>query len=173
MKRSLLILLFFISVKTELLAQSQYEISKDEKHPEQQIIRGIVNKYLVQNDTAYSKWYNNSQNSYNPDTATLNAFERAKGKIQFVVFGGTWCEDTQFILPKFFKLQEKAGVPDNTITFFTVNRAKRSLGSIAEAFNVTLVPTIIVMKEGKEIGRVVEYGKTGKWDKELAAILNQ
>jgi hypothetical protein len=56
---------------------------------------------------------------------------------------------------------------------FGVNRAKTSLGNIAKAFNVTLVPTIIVMKEGKEIGRVVEYGKTGKWDKELAEILNQ
>ncbi len=153
--------------------QAQYEICPDEKHPEQHIFRGIINKYVVQNDTAYTKWYNSSQGYYSPDTATLNAFERTKGKIQFVVFGGTWCEDTQFILPKFFKIQEKSGVPDDAITFFGVNRAKKSLGSISDAFNVTLVPTIIVMKGGKEIGRVVEYGKTGKWDKELVEILNQ
>ena len=173
MKKYLLIILIVISANSDLFAQAQYEIAKDEKHPEQLVLRGIINKYLVQNDTAYSKWYDNSLKYYNPDTATLNAFERAKGKYQFVIFGGTWCEDTQFILPKFFKLQEKTGVPDNTITFFGVNRAKKSLGSISDAFNVTLVPTIIVMKEGKEIGRVVEYGKTGKWDKELATILNQ
>ncbi len=29
------------------------------------------------------------------------------------------------------------------------------------------------MKDGKEVGRVVEYGKTGKWDKEIAVLLNQ
>jgi hypothetical protein len=30
-----------------------------------------------------------------------------------------------------------------------------------------------VMKDNKEIGRVVEYGKTGKWDVELAEILKK
>ena len=165
------IIIVLLFANEHSFAQAQYEISKDEKHPEVKVLRGLVNKYLIQNDTAFN-WYNSSQGYYNPDTATLNAFERAKGKVQFVIFGGTWCEDTQFILPKFFKLQEKTGIPDERITFFGVNRAKNSLGNIAKAFNITLVPTIIVMKDGKEIGRVVEYGKTGKWDKELADILN-
>ena len=165
---TLLVAVLFI---TSSYSQAQYEILKDEKHPEQHILRGILNKYLVQNDTAYN-WYGSSFNMYKPDTASLSAFERAKGKVQFVVFGGTWCEDTQFILPKFFKLQEMSGVADNKITFFGVNRAKKSLASIADAFNIINVPTIIIMKDGKEAGRVVEYGKTGKWDKELADILN-
>ena len=70
-------------------------------------------------------------------------------------------------------LQEKAGIPDDRITFFGVNRDKQTLGNIASAMKITNVPTIIVMKDGKEIGRVVEYGKTGKWDNELADILNK
>ncbi len=172
MKKYLLTLLFLIYTSGTLFAQAQYEASQDEKHPEVKIVRGLVNKYQIQNDTAF-KWYGPNQGGYNPDTATLNAMARAKGKYQLIVFGGTWCEDTQFILPKFFKLQEKSGFPDEAITMFGVNRAKNSLGSIAKAFNITLVPTIIVMKDGKEIDRVVEYGKTGKWDKELAAILNR
>lgn len=151
-------------------AQAQYEITKDPNHPEQHIMRGIVNKYLIQNDSTYT-WYNSSQSYYKPDTATLNAFEKAKDKVQFVVFGGTWCEDTQFILPKFFKLQEMTGIKDTAISFFAVNRNKKTLSSLADAFGITNVPTIIVMKEGKEVGRVVEYGKTGSWDKELAGML--
>ncbi len=118
-------------------------------------------------------WFIHKHEGSDPDKETTNAFARAKGKYQLVVFGGTWCEDTQFILPKFFKLQEKSGFPDEAITLFGVNREKTSLGNIAKAFNVTLVPTFIVMKDGKEIGRVVEYGKTGKWDREIAALLNQ
>jgi thiol-disulfide isomerase/thioredoxin len=152
-------------------SQAQYEIVKDEKHPEQAYLRGIINKYLIQNDSVYSKWYNSSMSYYKPDTATLAAFSGAKKNMQFVIFGGTWCEDTQFVLPKFFKLQEMSGVPDNAITFFAVNRAKKSLAAITDAFAVVNVPTIIVMKDGKEAGRVVEYGKTGNWDKELAEII--
>jgi thiol-disulfide isomerase/thioredoxin len=162
--------LLLLSLSYLVNAQAQYEISQDPQHPEVKILRGIINKYLVQNDSSF-KWYNTNQKFYGPDSSTLNAFERTKGKLQFVLFGGTWCEDTQFILPQFFKLQEMSGVPDSMITFFGVNREKRSLGSIAEAFGITNVPTIIVMKDGKEIGRVVEYGKTGKWDKELAEII--
>lgn len=172
MKKCLFTFLFFIAATAGLFAQAQYEASQDPKHPEVKVVRGLINKYQIQNDTAF-KWYNPGQAGYNPDTATLNAFERAKGKYQFIVFGGTWCEDTQFILPKFFKLQEKSGIPDDVITLFGVNREKNSLGNIAKAFKITNVPTIIVMKDGKEIDRVVEYGKTGKWDKELAAILNK
>jgi thiol-disulfide isomerase/thioredoxin len=151
-------------------AQAQYEISTAERHSGQKVLRGIINKYLVMNDPAF-QWYNANQTAYTPDTAILSAMERSKGKVQFVVFGGTWCEDTQFILPKFFKLQEMSGLSDDQFTFFGVNEAKKSLGHIAEAFGITNVPTIIVMKDNKETGRVVEYGKTGKWDKELAEIL--
>ena len=170
MKRILCVAVLLVFFSLPSLAQAQYEISRDPKHPEVTVLRGFINKYLVQNDTAFS-WYSSNQKIYGPDSSVLNAFERTKGKIQFVVFGGTWCEDTQFVLPRFFKLQEMSGVKDDMITFFGVNREKRSLGGIAEAFGITNVPTIIAMKDGKELGRVVEYGKTGKWDKELAELL--
>lgn len=172
MKKYFLTTFCLLASATGLFAQAQYEASADPKHPEVKVVRGLINKYQIQNDSAF-KWFGPNQGGYRPDTATLNAFERAKGKYQFVIFGGTWCEDTQFILPKFFKLQEASGFPDGGVTLFGVNREKTSLGNIAAAFDVKLVPTFIVMKNGKEVDRVVEYGKTGKWDKELAAILNK
>ena len=64
-------------------------------------------------------------------------------------------------------------VPDNNITFFGVNRSKKTLGNITNAFGIINVPTIIIMKDGKEAGRVVEYGKTGKWDVELSEIIDK
>ena len=169
--KKIIILLDLVSANVGAISQAQYEVTTDAKHPEVKIFRGIVNKYLIENENTFT-WMRSAKVGYKPDTATVNAFERNKGKVQFIVFGGTWCEDTQNILPKFFALQEKSGVPDNTISFFGVNREKKTLASIAEAFNIKNVPTIIIMKDGIEKGRVVEYGKTGNWDKELAQILN-
>jgi thiol-disulfide isomerase/thioredoxin len=154
-----------------ILAQVQYEISKDPEHPEVKVLKGVISKSLIENDTAFS-WYKSSQTFYSPDSAVLNSFKKAKDSLAFVIFGGTWCDDTQYILPKFFKLQELSGIADDHVTLFGVDRSKTTSGHIAEAMGITNVPTIIIMKNGKEVGRVVEYGKTGKWDEELADIIN-
>jgi thiol-disulfide isomerase/thioredoxin len=169
MKKFLLMMLLFFTINN-IMAQSPYISFKDPNHPEQYILNGIITKYALQNNSNY-QWYMNSQNNYVPAAAVVNALQTANGKVQLVVFGGTWCEDTQFILPKFFKLQEQSGFPDAAISFFAVDRNKKTIGGISEAFKVLNVPTIIVMKDGKETGRVVEYGKTGQWDKELMELL--
>ncbi len=163
-------ILFIFSVLF-IHAQTPYTSSADDKHKDVTILNGIISKYALQNSEEFYKWYNSNQSIYDPSGAVLNAMETAKNKVQFIIFGGTWCEDTQFVLPRFFKLQELSGFPDSGISFFGVNRAKKTLGNIGAAFNIVNVPTIIVMKDGKEVGRVVEYGKTGKWDVELADLL--
>ena len=68
------------------------------------------------------------------------------------------------------KYRELNGLSD-AISFFAVDRNKKTIGGITGAFKIINVPTIIVMKDGKEVGRVVEYGKTGQWDKELTELL--
>jgi len=45
------------------------------------------------------------------------------------------------------------------------------LSQLSEALNIDKVPTILVMQQGKEMGRVVEYGKYGVYDQELGEIL--
>ncbi len=135
------------------------------------ILNGIIQKNDIAANAAFKSWYNGNQTGYKVDTSITNAMANTKDKVQYVVFGGTWCGDTQFILPKFFKLQEQSGLSENNISIYAVDRSKKTLGNIAGAFKITNVPTIIVMKDGKEVGRVVEYGKTGKWDTELALLL--
>ena len=169
MKKSFLLIISAVAIATYTNAQTPYTNTINEK--KETILNGIITKYAIANNEVLKTWYGSNQISYKPDATIIAAMEAAKGKVQFVIFGGTWCEDTQFILPKFFKLQEQAGIADNTISFYGVDREKKTLGNLTDAFKITNVPTIIVMKDGKEVGRVVEYGKTGKWDIELAELL--
>lgn len=171
MKNRILFAVVLFLFSAAAFAQAQYEVSADPKHPEVKVLKGIISKDILISDPQFSKWYSESQKIYIPsDTSVTGPLSRNKD-VSYILFGGTWCEDTQFILPKFFKLQEKTGIPDNKITFFGVNRDKQTLGNLAAAMNVTNVPTIIVMKNGKEVGRVIEYGKTGYWDRELAELV--
>ncbi len=171
MKNIFLLAILAVTISKYTTAQTPYTSMVDANKVT--ILNGIITKYALENNEAFKSWYPSNQQSYTPSVAVLNAMETAKGKVQFVIFGGTWCEDTQFILPKFFKLQAQAGVNDNAISFYGVDRQKTTLGNLHAAFGITNVPTIIVMKNGTEIGRVVEYGKTGKWDEELAGILKK
>jgi hypothetical protein len=151
-------------------SQTPYVSVPDPKHPSQTFLVGIISKYILQNDSTYS-WYHDNQKNYKPTTDILNAYERGKDSTSFILFGGTWCDDSQFIIPKFFKILELSGYPESAVSFFAADRAKKTLGNLSSALNITNVPTVIVLRKGKEIGRVIEYGKTGKWDAEIAELI--
>lgn len=168
MKKIFIAVLLLFGFTNTIKAQSPYISVKE--YGTTYYLNGIITKYALSNDSNF-KWYDRNYKSYAVTSEIKNAFSDAKEKVQFIVFGGTWCEDTQFILPKFFKIQEEAGIADVDISFFATDRNKKTIGGIADVLKIVNVPTIIVMKYGKEVGRVVEYGKTGQWDKELAAFL--
>ena len=148
--------------------QIQYEISND---GQDKILKGIITRELISNDTSF-KWYNQNLSGYKPNEATANALKSKSADLQLIVFGGTWCGDTKYILPKLFALTDAAAFSQDKITLIGVDRNKKTISHLSEALGVVNVPTIIVMKNGKELGRVVEYGKTGVWDKELGDIID-
>lgn len=134
------------------------------------IIKGFFTQKDLATDSSFL-WYAQNRNGYVPESNALRNLRAKKDSVNFIVFGGTWCSDTQNILPKFFALTDAAGVTQDRITMIGVDRSKKTIHHLTEAFNVNFVPTIIVMKEGKEVGRVVEYGRYGMFDKELGEIL--
>jgi hypothetical protein len=148
-------------------AQTQYEVSND---GQDKILKGIITRDLIANDTSF-KWYGQNLAGYKPNEATMNALKQ-KTELQLIVFAGTWCSDTKYILPKLFAITDAAAFSQDRVTLIGVDRNKKTISHLSEALGVINVPTIIVMKEGKEVGRVVEYGKTGIWDKELGDIIN-
>ncbi len=93
-------------------AQSGYVVSKELENPKVKVLQGTISKAIIENDTSFTTWYTPNKNAYSPDTSLVAAFKKAATqKLQFIIFSGTWCEDTQFILPRFFKLQEMGDIP--------------------------------------------------------------
>ena len=159
------VILFSISTR----AQNQYEISKDPKNGEK-TLKGIISRDLLQSDTSFTKWYTENQKAYTPNAKALAGFKKYADSIQVIAFMGTWCEDSHFVIPKFFILVDAAGFSKDKITLIGVDRDKKTLSHLSEALNIKNVPTLIVLKNGKEMGRVVEYGKYGMFDLDLADI---
>ncbi len=136
----------------------------------QKYIKGFVSKQKLKTDPAYG-WYHRQTEDYTPEAAVVEAFKSAKDSVRILAFSGLWCDDTKYIIPRFYAITDAAGMDSSRIVMLGVDRDKKTIELMAETFDVTLVPTLIVLKNGKEVGRVVEYGKTGEFDKELAAIV--
>jgi thiol-disulfide isomerase/thioredoxin len=70
---------------------------------------------------------------------------------------GTWCGDSRRETPRFYKILEETNFDENYFELITVNRSKKTPDNLQEGFNIIRVPTFIFYKEGKEVGRYVEY----------------
>ncbi|MBL7731395.1 MAG: thioredoxin family protein [Chitinophagaceae bacterium] len=147
-----------------------YEVLTE--RPNEKTFKGFITKDIIAADSFCMKWYGANYKAYSPDPAAKEALSKNKDSVQLLIFMGTWCEDSQFIIPRLFALADATGFSYDRITMIGVDRNKKTFSHLTDALNVTNVPTIIVMKKGKEAGRVVEYGKTGMFDKDLATILN-
>jgi thiol-disulfide isomerase/thioredoxin len=167
MKRATILLLSILLMKAGFAQPA--EVIKEPTGTK--VVRGFLTKQELATDSAFT-WFNANMKAYTADANAVEALKANKDAINIVAFGGTWCGDTKAVLPQFFSLADAAGFSQDRITLLGVDRSKKTVQHLSEAFNITNVPTFIVMKNGKEVGRVVEYGKTGMPMKELGEIIS-
>ena len=144
-----------------------YQVKEDKGH---KMLYGVINRALIANDTAFG-WFNENLKYGRPDAAAVNTFKQKKNKCSLLVFGGTWCEDTQNLLPKFYQLIDASGFSESQINLLAVDRKKQTVKNLHFIYKITNVPTFIVLKRGLEVGRVTEYGTKGDITKELGEIV--
>lgn len=122
----------------------------------------------------YSEWYTKEFNEYALDQKAVG--ELRKNNItsyNLIVFVGTWCEDSHRDFPRLMKILEEVKYPDSRLAIIAVNRKKESPTGDEVKYNVSKVPTIIVEKYGKEIGRIIEMPTTGYVERDLVEILKK
>jgi thiol-disulfide isomerase/thioredoxin len=106
-------------------------------------------------------WFDSGVMSYPPTPAYIDSLKKIKKPYTLYVLGGTWCDDTQKLLPQLYAALKTYGKnTDTEVTLYFVDRDKKSPEGTEAKYDLKNVPTIIVFdKTNTEIGRIVESVK--------------
>jgi rhodanese-related sulfurtransferase len=96
---------------------------------------------------------------YSPKTEIIEKIRKGSQQTGVVLFLGTWCKDSISEAPKFLKIYDLAANPNFSLEIYAVNRKKKEGLGMAERFKLERVPTMIFLRDGKEMSRIVEYPK--------------
>lgn len=165
----LLALLPFLLAVLSGCASSQFAL-EDAETKEKMILGTCTWNEWKQN----AEWTTYDAPDYTPDpdaVARLAPLVKSPD-LSLIIFGGSWCGDTKAEFPKYFKLFSALNLPQSSLSLHGVSRKKKEPSGIAERYNIKRVPTLIVLKGGKEIGRIVEY-PTESIEKDLLKILTK
>lgn len=91
---------------------------------------------------------------------------------EVTVFLGTWCGDSRREVPRLWRaLDETGGEVPFAIRYIGVDREKKEPAAAVAESGVRFVPTFIVTRDGREVGRIVETSPNGV-EKDLLALLS-
>ena len=123
-------------------------------------------------DTSYSWWWNSEYEMYAVDSTTMKELKSSLQSLSTKIVMGTWCSDSKREVPRLFKIFDAVGYGDTSKTqIICVNRNKRTQNKeLLAGLDIEKVPTIIVYRDNKEIGRIVESPKESL-EKDLLKII--
>lgn len=98
--------------------------------------------------------------AWDPETYgdPVSTFAALRDRLVVKVWGGDWCSDCRSQLPDFGAALEAAGVPDDRIEEYPVEKADdgSKVGPEVEVYGIKYVPTVVIEVDGEEAGRFVE-----------------
>ncbi|MCW3122335.1 MAG: thioredoxin, partial [Flavipsychrobacter sp.] len=101
-------------------------------------------------------WFKKGRDEYNPDPRTMIDLRPKLAEYSMVVFLGTWCDDSHVLVPKLERVMAMANYPVRQIAMYGTDREKTTKNGEQKKYKVTLVPTVILLKDNKEVGRITE-----------------
>ena len=69
---------------------------------------------------------------------------------------GTWCHDSKREVPRMLRILDSAGVGTEQISLIGVDINKTEPKGREKLYNLRNTPTLILLKNGKEVGRIIE-----------------
>jgi thiol-disulfide isomerase/thioredoxin len=106
-----------------------------------------------------------------PDAEAAKALAAVPPGAELTIFLGTWCGDSRREVPRFWRSVDMAGgtVPFK-VTYVTVDPQKKEPAGPVTENGIRYLPTFIVRRDGREVGRIVETAPNGI-EHDLLALL--
>lgn len=122
------------------------------------ILVGNIDKSNLQ-QAPHAAWFDPMYQSYKPKEKALKTIKENINDYDIKMFMGTWCADSQYEVPRFYKLLDLSDFDMDNLEVTAVREDKTLPDDGQKEFDVVYVPTIIFFKNGREVGRFVEYAQ--------------
>ena len=169
MSKNILLVLTFLFCAQWAMAQDF--VREEDRKTGKPILRGKISFENIMKESTCS-WFEEGAEAYLPNHSAIETLNSNWKNYRFVLFIGTWCEDTRNLLPKFYKTLLEANISPYAIEMYGVNRAKQTLQNENKFYNIERVPTIIIMHQKREVGRIVET-VSSTIEEEMAIIIEK
>lgn len=114
-----------------------------------QIIEGKITRQQLEN----FDWFKRHYTAYKPNVTVVQELAQHT-KCSLLVVLGTWCSDTQELIPELFKVLDLAGWEQ--FELIGVDKKKQCATMDITALNIEYVPVIMLFENKKLKGKIVE-----------------
>lgn len=130
----------------------------------------LVGTQTLEKIIAHNPDYESRIKNYIPNEAAVTFLSQYTRKTDIQIFFGSWCSVCEAWVPRLVKSIQSAKNPALEMQFQAL--PKKFIGdATAKAKGITGVPTIIVVQNGKEIGRLGGRPEDGTMEEALTKIL--
>jgi thiol-disulfide isomerase/thioredoxin len=146
--------LFSVATKGQTLREFEYIDAKGRTQ-----MAGLVSLNHLKAEP-YSKWFQKGYLEYFVEDKKAKKLGKYLKDMDIQVFMGTWCGDSKREIPRLVRVLEVARIDPARVNYICVysEPERRNISPTMEqkGRNIHHVPTIILFKDGKEVGRVIE-----------------
>ena len=116
-------------------------------------------------------WSDYEASDYEPEGAKLMDIF-VNDEVSFILISAAWCPDCANEVPRIYKLFKAAGISEDKIALYGVDTYKDEPSGTARKYKIERVPTLIILKNGIEVGRIIEAPKMS-WIDDITSLLSK
>lgn len=120
------------------------------------VVLGYMNRANLNTDE-FRAWFQLEYDRLKIPEGWIEEHKPLAKNLEFKLFLGTWCGDTQRELGGMFKLLDALGVTEDQMEMYAISEAKDSPLGYEKEYKILNIPTLIFFENSKENNRIVEF----------------